>query len=646
MCGVVGQLGGPGDGQSLAVDVTRMMDALQHRGPDSHGVWVDAERGIALGHRRLAVVDLTPSGAQPMRSSDDRYVLSYNGELYNTDPLRRRLEGSGTRFRGRSDTEVILESISEWGIDSALQSFDGMFALAIWDRRDRRLTLVRDRFGEKPMYFGRPTSDGATLLFGSELGALRRHPRFSATVSPGSVALFTRHGYIPAPYSVFEEVRKVRPGTQCVFDAAGTLVDERGYWSALDAARSASANRVRSDSGVSGEHLEEFDEVFSRVVRSRLVADVGVGAFLSGGVDSTLVAATMAESGAITKTFTIGSPDARYDESRFARAVSDILGTRHTELIVDDNDARAVVPLLASMYGEPFADSSQIPTFLVSRLARSEVTVALTGDGGDELFGGYHRYSFLQRFDTLDRYTPRGLRMTVGAGISRLGRSGLALDPPSLVRRIVPGNVADKLTKLGSLVRQESSEVAYKELVSLWSDPARAVPGVAEPATVVSLPPDGLPSLPAERAMLLDTISYLPDDILVKVDRASMAVSLETRAPFLSPELFDLAWRLPISARIDGFQRKILLRDSLRRRFPDTLVDRPKKGFGVPVGTWLRGGLRDWAGDLLSETNRQRAGLFTGPDVDRLWKAHCAGEGDHTYKLWNVLMFESWYQTL
>ncbi len=626
--------------------MTRMTDAVHHRGPDSHGMWVDPAVGIALGHRRLAVVDLTPSGAQPMHSMNDRYVLSYNGELYNADPLRKRLEERGTRFRGRSDTEVIVEAISEWGIDNALQSFDAMFALALWDKRERRLTLARDRFGEKPMYFGRATSGASTLLFGSELGALRKHPRFAGTISPGAVAVYTRHGYIPAPYSVFQEVRKVRPGTRCVFDSNAELIDEREYWSAVDAARTATAKRPATDSERSEEYQDEFEDLFARVVKSRLVSDVGVGAFLSGGVDSTLIAAAMAKSGATTKTFTIGSPDPRYDEAKFARSVADILGTQHSEMIVDDHDAQAVVPLLASMYGEPFADSSQIPTFLVSRLARSEVTVALTGDGGDELFGGYHRYSFLERFDTLDRYTPQRMRMAVGAGIGRLGQSRLTLDPPSFLRRVVPGNVSDKLGKLGSLLGQASTDLAYREFVSLWSDPGDALSHIAELPTLVSSPPNGLPASAAERAMLVDTLTYLPDDILVKVDRAAMAVSLETRAPFLSPELFDFAWRLPPSARVDGFERKSVLRDALRRRIPDELVDRSKMGFGVPVATWLRNGLSDWAGDLLSEENRRQTGFFTGPEVGRLWHAHCAGEGDYTYKLWNVLMFESWYQTL
>jgi asparagine synthase (glutamine-hydrolysing) len=645
MCGVVGSLGIPEASSLLSTTSLLMMDALQHRGPDSHGLWLDSERGIALGHRRLAVVDLTPSGSQPMLSSDDRYVLSYNGELYNSEQLRKRLVGSGTRFRGRSDTEVMLASIVEWGIDEALRLFDGMFAFALWDRRERQLTLARDRFGEKPMYFGRATSDRTTLLFGSELGSLRKHPRFSGTISPGAVSVFARHGYIPAPYSVFEEVRKVRPGTRCIFNSAGVLIDEQAYWSALDAAQSAIAKRNKKDSETAA-HSEEFDEVFSRVVRSRLVADVEVGAFLSGGVDSSLVVAAAMRSGAQIKTFTIGSPDSRYDESKYAREIAEVLGTRHTELVVDDTDARAVVPQLASMYGEPFADSSQIPTFLVSRLARSEVTVAITGDGADELFGGYHRYSFLQRFDSVDRYTPRPLRKALGAGISRLGRSGLALAPNSLVQSVVPGNVADKLAKLGSLLEQDSSDAAYKKLVSLWSNPSDAVPNVLELSTVVSSFPAGLPLLAAERAMLIDTLSYLPDDILVKVDRASMAVSLETRAPFLSPELFDLAWRLPPAGRVDGFQRKTLLRHVLRKSVPDRLVDRPKVGFGVPLGTWLRGGLRDWAGDLLSEENRRKTGLFTGSEVDRLWNEHCLGEGDYSYKLWNVLMFEAWHQSL
>lgn len=645
VCGITGfwqpPTMGAGELQALA---RAMAERLAHRGPDDAAEWVDEQAGVGLGFRRLAIVDLTPEGRQPMRSESGRYVIAFNGEVFNFGALRRELEAAGHRFRGHSDTEVILAAVEEWGLAPATRRFVGQFAIALWDRAERALHLVRDRLGIKPLYYGWM---GDTLLFGSELKALHAHPAFRAAIDRGALALFMRHNYVPAPLSVYQGIKKLPPGTILTLGARDAVESlPAPYWSAREAAEAGSANPF---AGGEAEAMRELDALLRDAIRLRMIADVPLGAFLSGGVDSSTVVALMqAQSDRPVKTFTIGFHEGEYNEAAHAAEVARHLGTEHTELYVTPDQARAVIPQLPTMYDEPFADSSQIPTYLVSALAREHVTVSLSGDGGDELFGGYNRYfwgrAIWRRVGRLPSPV-RGLAARTITAISPQGwdRQYAHLRPllPSGLRQRQPG---DKLHKLAEVLAVASPEELYQGLVSHWKRPAELVIDGHEPATAIT-DRSRWARLPdfTQRMMYLDLVSYLPDDILAKVDRASMATSLEARVPLLDHRVVEFAARLPLALKIRDGQGKWLLRQVLYQYVPPGLIERPKMGFGVPIDAWLRGPLREWAEDLLDERRLCREGVFNPGPIRAKWAEHLAGTRNWQYYLWDVLQFQAWH---
>ena len=640
MCGITGFLGPVTRGEELAASLGRMTSTLTHRGPDDAGSWVDETAGIALGHRRLSIIDLSAEGHQPMHSACGRYVTVYNGEIYNFRSIRTTLEGDGHRFRGHSDTEVMLAAISAWGLARALPHFNGMFAFALWDRRDRRLHLVRDRLGEKPLYYGRA---GATLLFGSELKAIRAHPAFRGEIDRQALDLYLRHGYVPSPFSIYGGIFKLPAGTSVCFaqaePAAGVPVP---YWSARQVAEEGVANRF---SVPESQLVDDLDELLRDAVRLRMEADVPLGAFLSGGIDSSAVVALMqAQSDRPVKTFTIGFSEASHNEAEDARRVARHLGTDHSDLYVSPAEALAVVPRLPTLYDEPFADSSQVPTFLVAALARREVTVSLSGDGGDELFGGYNRHLWAAgaggRVARLPRPVKRAAASLLRAVPPDRWEAALETLRPLLPRRLVHRNAGEKLQKLADTLTAADDREVYSRLTT------RGATGVVigDPAPVGREPSAVWANLEgfAEQMMYLDSILYMPDDILVKVDRATMGVSLEGRIPFLDPRVFEFAWRLPLHMKIRDGRGKHILRQVLHRYVPQELVDRPKAGFAVPIDQWLRGPLREWAEELLSEDRLRRDGLLDARAVRTRWKEHLAGTRNWQHHLWDVLMLQAW----
>lgn len=638
MCGLTGFLTpGGGDAETMAAHARACAEAIAHRGPDVADVWVDAAAGYAVGHRRLAILDLSPLGHQPMASPCGRWILAYNGEVYNFRALRADLEAQGEAFRGQSDTEVLLRGFVRWGIAETLTRANGMFAFALWDRDARRLTLGRDRFGQKPLYYGRC---GATVLFGSELKALRAHPAFDAGIDRGALTLFLRHAYVPSPYTIHQGIAKLPPGTTVEVSADGTIGAPSAWWSASAVAEAGLADPF---AGTPDEAVDALEEVLKDAVGQCMVSDVPLGAFLSGGIDSSTVAALMqAQSNRPVKTFSIGFDVPGYNEATHAKAVAKHLGTDHTELYVTEAEAQGVIPRLPALYDEPFADSSQIPTFLVSQLARRQVTVGLSGDGGDELFGGYTRHTQVPRLAARLGRLPRPLRRAAAA---------LALAvPPAAWERAgahLPGlrglpRPAESVRKLAGVLDATDWRDLYLRLTSQWPDPARLVPGIEEPPGLLTRP-DTWPPLdgPSLQMMLLDALTYLPDDILVKVDRAAMGVSLEGRIPLLDHRVYAFAWRLPLALKIRDGQGKWPLRQVLARHVPRALIERPKMGFGVPLETWLRGDLRDWAEDLLTET-ALRDGLLDPAPIRRLWADHLSGRRDAQHPLWCVLMWQAW----
>ena len=619
MCGIAGFWTPGGLGRDAESVLRSMTDAVAHRGPDDAGAWLDAETGVALGHRRLSILDLSALGHQPMRSDDGRYLIVFNGEIYNFAELRRDLEARGQAFRGHSDTEVMLAAFVAWGVVPAVRRMAGQFAFALWDRQDRLLHLVRDRFGEKPLYYGRI---GQTLFFGSELKALRAHPDFKADVDRDALALYARHTCVPAPFSIYRGISKLLPGHVATVNAAGDIAVEP-YWRLADAV---AAGR-RDPLAVSDEELvSAMESRLGATIGEEMVADVPLGALLSGGIDSTAVVALMQrQSRRPVLTFTIGFDEAGFNEAEHAKAVARHLGTEHTELYLRADQARDVIPLLPAMYDEPFADSSQIPTFLVSQMARRHVTVALSGDGGDEMFGGYARYA--QARGLWDRMSR--LPMPVRSA------AGLALQPVAAA--------TGWLGLTSQLLQQGSRLGAYELLMSQWTQPSGLVLGGAEPAwrrlSAAPVPP-GLGFI--EEMMYLDSLNYLPDDILVKVDRASMAVSLETRAPLLDHRVAELAWRLPFDAKVRGSVTKWVLREIVYRHVPRELVDRPKSGFAVPLAGWIRGPLRPWARALTEPRRLAKEGYLNPVEVSRLHDRVEAGQQHRVHQLWVVLMFQAW----
>jgi asparagine synthase (glutamine-hydrolysing) len=635
MCGLAGVMARRGGAaEALNANVRAMTDSLFHRGPDSSDIWMDANAGIALGHRRLAIIDLSAEGAQPMHSADGRYVIVYNGEIYNFAEMRAELEGAGHTFRGHSDTEVMLAAIAEWGLQPAVERFIGMFAFALWDRQGRKLHLVRDRLGIKPMYYA---ETGAGFLFGSELRAIRRHPAFHGELDRAAVSLYLQRNCIPAPWTVFANARKLPPASILTVSADAPAPRIEAYWSLRDVAEAGIADPFP---GNRKDIADELESLLGDAVRRRMVADVPLGVFLSGGVDSSAVAALMqAGSTQPIKTFSIGFTDAGYDEARDARAVAQHLGTEHHELYLDEADALAVVPRLGRMYDEPFADSSQIPTYLVSEMARREVTVVLSGDGGDEVFAGYNRYMWVGKVRRAFGWMPGPARAAAAAAITAV--------PPDawdrlagLLRQRTPG---DKLHKMAGILGANDDAGLYENVVSQWKDPAAAMFGVQPADNLVRRRADW-PDLPSsvEQMMYLDAMTYMPDDILTKVDRASMAVSLEARVPILDHRVVAFAWRLPLAAKLNGGVSKQPLRDVLYRHVPRDLIERPKMGFSVPIHDWLRGTLRDWCEDLLAERRLADDGIFDPKPIRALWDEHLSGRRNHQHELWDILMFQAW----
>lgn len=662
MCGLVGFLGGPvetlGDdalrqdsGQAL---LRRMADTLYHRGPDDGGYWNDSEQRVGLGHRRLAIVDLSPAGHQPMLSASGRYVIAFNGEIYNHLDLRKELEqippsppfskGGILKWRGHSDTETLLAGIEAWGLEVALKKSIGMFAIVLWDKQTRTLTLARDRLGEKPLYYGwQGSGDERVFLFGSELKALKAHLAFFAEIDRGALCLLLRHNYIPAPYSIYQGIAKLEPG--CLLSISLAQPEPRiwKYWDAVEVAR---AGVAQPFSGTPEQAVDALEVLAKDAVRQQMMADVPLGAFLSGGIDSSTVVALMqAQSSRPVKTFTIGFNEEGYNEAVHAKAVARHLGTEHTELYVTPAQAMDVIPRLPGLYCEPFADSSQIPTFLVSQLAKQHVTVSLSGDAGDELFCGYNRYQITENLWRKLSLVPASLRALAAKGITAL--SPAAWDN---LAGIIPGAaryaaLGDKLHKGAGVLASATVDELYLGMVSHLRNPADWVIDGQEPAThLTGLRPDldGLNAV--ERMMILDTISYLPDDILVKVDRAGMGVSLEGRVPFLDHRLVEFAWSLPMEYKLRDGQTKWPLRQVLYRHVPRELIDRPKMGFGVPLHDWLRGPLRDWAEALLNEARLRREGYFHPAPIRQMWAEHLSGRRNWMARLWSVLMFQAWLE--
>ncbi|HEU4630935.1 MAG TPA: asparagine synthase (glutamine-hydrolyzing) [Gemmatimonadaceae bacterium] len=638
MCGLAGFWSPTGLDRSAAALTRDMTDALRHRGPDDAGAWADVDAGVALGHRRLSIIDLSAEGHQPMRSASGRFVIVFNGEIYNFRALRAEL--AGVAFRGHSDTEVLLAAIERCGVVETLRRAAGMFALALWDARDRVLHLARDRAGEKPLYVGEG-ADG-TLLFGSELRALRAHPAFDGEIDRDALALLLRHNYIPAPHTIHRRVQKVAPGTVLsVRRADGRLVRETTrYWSARAAAETGVREPLANDERGARRAL---DACLREVVGEQMIADVPLGAFLSGGIDSSLVVAIMRQvSAAPVRTFTIGFADPRYDEAAHARAVARHLGTEHTELQLSPAELLDVVPRLPAIYDEPFADSSQIPTYLVAALARRSVTVALSGDGGDELFGGYTQYGQLDGVWRRVSRLPRAVRPLYGAMLR-----GTA---PYAERAAALAGAAGRYPQLGFRLARRGAvhaaptpEEVHRRLVSHWADPASVVLGAGRDVAGAAFGETSALPRVVERVMLLDFCSYLPDDVLVKVDRATMAVSLESRAPLLDHRVVELAWRIPFELKRRGDMGKYLLRSLLHEYVPREIVDRPKRGFAVPLADWLRGPLHDWAGDLLAPDRLRREGFFEVRTLMRRWREHARAEQDWSAQLWPVLMFQAWH---
>lgn len=647
-------MGGDSDEVSMRQrTLKRMTDAIAYRGPDDDGGWSDSDCRIALGHRRLAIVDLSDAGRQPMASASGRYVLVFNGEIYNHLTLRKRLEAAGQTagWRGHSDTETLLSCFDAWGVECAVKESVGMFAFAVWDRHAQNLVLARDRLGEKPLYYGwQGQGRNASFLFASELKALRAHPACDAKINRDALCLLLRHNAIAAPYSIYEGIFKLTPGTILTVSMTRPEPVVHTYWSAANVARSGIAQAF---SGSTSEAIEGLDTVLRQAVRGQMVADVPLGAFLSGGIDSSLVVALMqAQASSPVKTFSIGFEEQAYNEADYAKAVARHLGTDHTELYVSAREAMDVIPCLPDIYDEPFSDQSQIPTYLVSAMARRHVAVSLSGDGGDELFCGYERYQAAASMTALWAKiapAPLPLRKLMARGITGLSpqvwdRIGGVL-ATALLRRTHPANLGHKLHKGAGVLSSTSSNALYRSVMSHWHDPAAVVVNGHEPATVLSADTQSLDQLGSiERMMALDTLSYLPDDILVKVDRAAMAVSLETRAPFLDHRVVEFAWQLPNALKLCDGHSKWVLRQVLYRYVPRALIDRPKMGFAVPVGAWLKGPLREWAEALLDPARLRSEGYFHATAVRNKWNEHLGGTHNWEYHLWDVLMFQVWLE--
>lgn len=647
MCGLVGFLT---PGKWLSNDMVtpileHMSNAIIHRGPDAVGYWTDESRGIALGHRRLSILELSSAGAQPMQSACGRYVIAFNGEIYNHLDLRQEM--ASHQWRGHSDTETLLAGFSSWGIAKTIERCIGMFAFAVWDKKEHELTLARDRMGEKPLYYGwQGQGHDIVFLFGSDIASLKKHPAFKAEINRNALSLYMRHNCIPSPYSIYQGIFKLPSACLLTVSLKQREPEIKQYWSLPDVAERGVNNPFL---GTDNEAVDQLEILLKNSVRQQMISDVPLGAFLSGGIDSsTIVALMQAQSSRPIKTFTIGFDNEGYNEAKHAMAVAEYLGTDHTELYVTPKQAMEVIPKLPALYSEPFADSSQIPTFLVSQLARQHVTVSLSGDAGDELFAGYNRYIQVHnQWGALSRI-PKVLRKLMATGLYGLSPNNwnMLLKPlqPVLPASLRLANVGEKLHKAASVLASQNVDELYLGLVSHWQ-PDDVVLNAYEPENYLNKNSAHSKKLDSVQSMMLiDAMTYLPDDILVKVDRAAMGASLETRTPFLDHRVVEFAWQLPQHLKLRDGVGKWALRQVLYRHVPINLIERPKMGFGVPIDSWLRGPLRDWAEELLDEKKISQQGYFNPTAIQKKWQEHLTGKRNWQHHLWDVLMFQAWLE--
>ncbi|WP_208511616.1 asparagine synthase (glutamine-hydrolyzing) [Variovorax paradoxus] len=655
MCGLAGFLGdfkAVRSGSSERV-LNEMTSAIEHRGPDTSGLWLQPEFGLGLGHRRLAIVDLTEAGHQPMTSPSGRYVFAFNGEIYNHLDLRKELEKSESsqNWRGHSDTETMLFGFDMWGVQNTVEKCAGMFAFAVWDSHENILILGRDRLGEKPLYYGWQTrGDQRVFIFSSELAAVKTHSAFNKEIDRSALCLFLRHGYVPAPYSIYQGISKLRPGHLMAVSLAGSAEKTWKYWDAKSVIENGLATPF---SGSATAAVDSLELILKNSVAEQMIADVPLGAFLSGGVDSSAIVALMQniakeEGGRPVKTFTIGFEEPGYNEAHYAKAVASHLGTDHTELYLSAQQALNVIPKLPVLYSEPFADSSQIPTFLVSHMARQHVTVSLSGDGGDELFGGYGRYPFAKKVWSSVGRVPRGARKFVAQKISNVDSStwNRFLKPIQgiLPNQLASANIGDKLHKGARILGAADTLDLYRTLISGWENPAGIVINGVEPPSAITTPHEvAAVDDFFHQMMAVDLVSYLPDDILCKVDRAAMGVSLETRVPLLDYRVVEFAWTLPLEYKVRDGVAKWPLRELLYKYVPRDLIDRKKMGFGIPLGEWLRGPLKSWAEELLDESRLKREGFFSPAPIRERWVEHINGTRNWAPQLWSILMFQAWF---
>ncbi|MEE9326527.1 MAG: asparagine synthase (glutamine-hydrolyzing) [Cocleimonas sp.] len=641
MCGIAGFIS-PSTSNNLASNAQQMIEQLYYRGPDDNGVWTDDSSGIALAHSRLAIVDLSPAGHQPMESHNHRYVLVFNGEIYNHNDIRADLEDKEPtiNWRGHSDTETLVAGFSAWGVEATIKKTTGMFAFAVWDKQTKTLTMGRDRLGEKPLYYG---WQGESFFFGSELKALKAHPAFKAEIDRDALTLFLRHNYVPEPYSIYKGIAKLPAGCLLTLKPNDKSTKITQFWSAIAVAK---AGVETPFEGSPTQAVDELEVRLGKAVKQQMMADVPLGAFLSGGVDSsTIVALMQSQSSRPVNTFTIGFDVPNYNEATHAKTVAEHLGTNHTELYISASTAMDVIPDLPTIYDEPFADESQIPTFLVSKMAKEHVTVSLSGDGGDELFCGYNRYHITAKSWGKLSPIPQSIRQVMATGLT-------SLSPTTWTKlsQIIPENkrpqlLGDKIHKGAGVLASHSIQDLYKGLTSTWKDPAALVIGATEPDTLLTGNSPNLEGLrDIERMMLLDVLTYLPDDILAKVDRAAMRNSLETRVPMLNHDVVKFAWQLPIDYKLRNGVSKWPLREVLYRHVPKSMIERPKMGFSVPIADWLREPLHDWAETLLAESRLREEGYFNVDIIRTIWKEHLSGQFDHSQRLWSVLMFQAWLE--
>ncbi len=645
MCGIAGFWRNSTDQSADWLDRTalEMANTLVHRGPDDSGTWVEAKVGVAFGHRRLSIIDMSNAGHQPMISADGRYVITYNGEVYNFRELRKQLEKLGHKFKGHSDTEVMLGAFIQWGVKQSVKRFNGMFAFAVWDRRDRLLWLARDCIGEKPLYYG---VQSGTFFFASELKAIRAHPEFKPVINRDALASFLRFSYVPASWSIYRGIHKLLPGHFIQIKSPVENHKSEPYWSLESVVQKGQQNPFSGSEAVA---IDELEKRLQKTISSRMISDVPLGAFLSGGIDSSTVVALMqSQCEQPINTFTIGFHEEEFNEAAHAKKVAQHLGTNHTELYITPQEARNVVPKLPEMYDEPFADSSQIPTHLISVLARQNITVALSGDGGDELFAGYNRYLIAERLWKVAGRVPNALKNRTAdfvAGVSPESAEQfyrkLEIILPKKMKVSLP---TEKFYKLAQALRATSTPKAiYKRIVSIIHSPEQFLTSGNELVTVLD---DANSWEEIDDTVLtmiyLDLMTYHPDDILQKVDRAAMSVGLEIRVPFLDHKLVEFIMSLPLKMKIRNGSNKWILKQVLYRHLPQELMDRPKMGFAVPVGDWIKESMREWSEDLISKKRIEKEGYFNAKAVDELWKQHLSGKFNRGHELWNILMFQSW----